>query len=65
MPYQNIDAAISATDFQAIKDAFATIKQKLPFLVILTVNERKATFKPTRTAFSSHNLCPAGSAYSF
>src|SRR5437588_2627963 len=45
MPYQNIDASISAADLQAIKDAFATIKQKLPFLVSLTVDERKATFK--------------------
>ncbi|PYS22434.1 MAG: hypothetical protein DMF72_13445 [Acidobacteria bacterium] len=65
MPYQNIDAAISAADFQAIKDAFATIKQKTSVPRHSTVNERKATFKPTRTAFSSHNLCPAGSAYSF
>lgn len=45
MPYQNIDAAVSATDLQAIKDAFAIIVNKLPFLVSLTGAERKATFK--------------------
>lgn len=45
MPYQNIDAAISDADLQAIKDAFALIVSKLPFLVSLTVEERRATFK--------------------
>src|SRR5437016_1512669 len=45
MTYQNIDATISAADGQAIKDAFAAIRAKLPFLVNLTVDERKSTFK--------------------
>jgi hypothetical protein len=45
MAYQNISATISSTDAQAIRDAFATILQKLPFLVTLTGSERKATFK--------------------
>ena len=45
MPYQNINATLSAADLQAIKDAFATILEKLPFLVNLTAEERKATFK--------------------
>lgn len=45
MPFQNIDAAVSAADLQAIKDAFATIKQKLPFLVNLTNDERKSIVK--------------------
>lgn len=45
MPYQNIDAAVSAADLQAIKDAFALIVSKLPFLVSLTVEERRAIFK--------------------
>jgi hypothetical protein len=45
MSIQNIDAAVSAADLQAIKDAFATIKEKLPFLTNLTVDERRATFK--------------------
>lgn len=45
MPYKNIDAAVSAADLQAIRDAFAVIVSKLPFLVSLTGAERKATFK--------------------
>jgi hypothetical protein len=45
MPYQNIDATVSAADLQAIRDAFALIASKLPFLVSLTVEERRATFK--------------------
>jgi hypothetical protein len=45
MPYQNIDAAVTAADLQAIRDAFALIASKLPFLVSLTGPERKATFK--------------------
>jgi hypothetical protein len=45
MPYQNIDATISASDLQAVKDAFAAVLQKLPFLVNLTVDERKTIFK--------------------
>ena len=28
MPYQNIDASVSAADLQTIKDAFATILTK-------------------------------------
>jgi hypothetical protein len=45
MPYQNIDAVVSAANLQAIKDAFAVILEKLPFLVSLTADERKSTFK--------------------
>lgn len=45
MPYQNIDVSLSVADLQAVKDAFATVRQKLPFLVNLTVDERRATFK--------------------
>ena len=61
MPYQNIDASISAVDLQAIKDAFATIKQKLPFLVSLTVDERKSTFKagPNSLSFVQNALTAA------
>lgn len=56
MPYQNIDAAVSAADLQAIKDAFALIVSKLPFLVSLTGAERKATFKagPDSLSFLSN-----------
>jgi hypothetical protein len=50
MPYQNIDAEISAADLKAIKDDFAAILDKLPFLVSLTGVERKATSRPVRTA---------------
>lgn len=45
MPYQNIDATISDGDLKDVKDAFAVIVSKLPFLVTLTVEERRATFK--------------------
>ena len=61
MPYQNIDTTLSATDLQAIKDAFATILQKLPFLINLTVDERKATFKagPNSLSFLQNALTAA------
>ena len=61
MPYQNIDASVSAADLQAVKDAFDTIKQKLPFLVNLTADERQATFKtgPDRVSFVQNSLTAA------
>jgi len=45
MPYQNIDVSLSNADVQAVKDAFALILQKLPFLINLTADERKTTLK--------------------
>lgn len=53
MPYQNIDASLSVADIQAVKDAFAAILTKLPFLVNLTADERKKVFKtgPDRLSF--------------
>lgn len=53
MPYQNIDASLSAADVQAVKDAFTAILNKLPFLVNLTLDERKAVFRtgPDRLSF--------------
>ena len=45
MPYQNIDATLSGADIQAVKDAFAAVLTKLPFLVNLTVDERKSIVK--------------------
>lgn len=53
MSYQNIDASVSAADLKTIKDAFAAILEKLPFLVTLTPEERKSTFKtgPDRLSF--------------
>ena len=61
MPFQNVDAILSAADRQAVKDAFTLIIQKLPFLVNLTVDERKATFKagPDSLSFITNALTAA------
>lgn len=61
MPYQNIDATLSAADLQAVRDAFAVILQKLPFLVNLTIDERKAIFKtgPDSLSFVQNALTAA------
>ena len=53
MPYQNIDATLSAADMQAVKDAFAAVLTKLPFLVNLTVDERKSIVNCSESAFSA------------
>lgn len=45
MPYQNINTSVPTADVQAIKDAFALILGKLPFLVNLTPAERQSIFK--------------------
>ena len=52
MPYQNISATVTDADVQAIKDAVATIQQKLPFLVSLTPDERKSIFKTGQNSLS-------------
>lgn len=57
MPYQNIDAAVPAADLQAIRDAIAGILEKLPFLVNLTPEERKSTFKTGPDRLSFVNNC--------
>ena len=61
MPYQNIDATVSTADLQAVKNAFALIGQKLPFLTSLTVDERRAIFKagPGSLAFVQNALTAA------
>jgi hypothetical protein len=61
MPFQNIDATLSAADLQAVKDAFTLITQKLPFLINLTVEERKTTFKagPDSLSFITNALTAA------
>jgi hypothetical protein len=61
MPYQNIDATLSAADLQAVKESFARILEKLPFLVNLTVEERRATFKagPNSLSFVTNALTAA------
>jgi hypothetical protein len=53
MSYQNIDASLSVANAQAVKDAFATILTKLPFLVNLTADERQSMVKtgPDRLSF--------------
>jgi hypothetical protein len=58
MPYGNIDAQVSPADVQAIKDAVATIRTKLPFLISLTVQDRKRTFKlgPDSLSFVQNSL---------
>jgi len=55
MPYQNISATISPTDLQAVNDAFATVLQKLPFLVSLTADERKSLVKTGQDSVSFVN----------
>lgn len=45
MGYQNINVSVPAADVQAVKDAIALILSKLPFLITLTVAERRSTFK--------------------
>jgi len=42
MPYKNIDASLATADEKAVKDAFATVLAKLPFLVNLTASERQS-----------------------
>nr|VFK63667.1 MAG: hypothetical protein BECKUNK1418G_GA0071005_103527 [Candidatus Kentron sp. UNK]VFK70889.1 MAG: hypothetical protein BECKUNK1418H_GA0071006_104127 [Candidatus Kentron sp. UNK] len=58
MPYQNIDASLSPEDIEAIKGAFALITEKMPFLVELTVKERRSTFKagPDSVSFIQNAL---------
>lgn len=63
MPYQNISANLSATDLRAIKAALTTIEDKLPFLVNLTVEERRRLYKmgDRSLAFVSNSLTAAQS----
>ncbi|MBI3416607.1 MAG: hypothetical protein HY043_15045 [Verrucomicrobia bacterium] len=41
MPYQNISAALSQEDKDAIRESLDTIRAKLSFLITLTTDERK------------------------
>ena len=61
MAYQNITASLSAEDIKEIKAAFATIQAKLPFLVTLSVEERRKLFKmgDKSLAFVSNSLTAA------
>lgn len=58
MPYQNISVTVPDADVLAVKAAIATIQQKLPFLVNLTTDERKAIFKtgPNSLSFVQNAL---------
>jgi len=54
MPYQNIDASLSPADAKAVKDDFDAVLKKLPFLINLTPQERKAApSRPDPTASPS------------
>jgi hypothetical protein len=61
MSYQNISAQLTDTDLQEIQAALATIETKLPFLVHLTVEERRKLFKMGNKslAFVSNSLTAA------
>ncbi|MBW4578074.1 MAG: hypothetical protein KME42_00680 [Tildeniella nuda ZEHNDER 1965/U140] len=70
MPYQDINTTLSDKDLQDIKQAIATIQQKMPFLVTLSAEERKRLYKmgDRRLAFvqnsfqaaqSNRNILPA------
>lgn len=63
MPYQNITASLSSADVQEIKAAMATIQAKLPFLVTLSVEERRKLFKmgDKSLAFVNNSLTSAQS----
>jgi len=58
MSYQNISATVADAYAQAVKDAVALIQQKLPFLINLTTDERKGTFKtgPNSLSFVQNAL---------
>jgi hypothetical protein len=70
MPYQDINVTLSDADFQEIRQAIATIQQKLPFLITLNTMERKRLFKmgdkrltfvqtSLNAAQSNRNILPA------
>jgi hypothetical protein len=45
MAYQNVNASISSQDMQEIKAALQTVQKKLPFLITLSLDERRKLFK--------------------
>ncbi|BAY75973.1 hypothetical protein NIES25_24220 [Nostoc linckia NIES-25] len=61
MAYQNITGSLSAADIQEIRAALATIQAKLPFLVTLSVEERRKLFKmgDKSLAFVNNSLTAA------
>jgi hypothetical protein len=63
MSYQNIDTAVPPQDIAAVKDSFATVLARLPFLVNLTGDERQALVKtgPDSVSFVLNALSAAQS----
>lgn len=63
MPYQNISAQLTETDVQEIRAALATIQTRMPFLINLTVEERRKLFKMGNKslAFVNNSLTTAQS----
>jgi hypothetical protein len=63
MPYQDINTTLSDADLQDIQQAIDTIQQKLPFLITLTLDERKRLYKmgDKRLAFVQNSLNAAQS----
>jgi hypothetical protein len=63
MPYQNISATLSQEDVEQIKTALATIQDKLPFRVNLSIEERRRLYKmgDKSLAFVSNSLTAAQS----
>jgi hypothetical protein len=63
MAYQNISAQISQADIQEIKAALNTIETKLPFLIHLSLDERRKIVKmgDKSLAFVSNSLAAAQS----
>ena len=61
MTYQNIDATLSDADVQAVKDRFTEILSQLPFLVNLTLLERRRIAKtgPDSLSFVQNALATA------
>jgi hypothetical protein len=45
MAYSNISATLPAADLTAIKTAITTINTKMPFLVNLSLDEKKGLYK--------------------
>ncbi|WNZ22023.1 hypothetical protein HJG54_03510 [Leptolyngbya sp. NK1-12] len=63
MPYSDINTTLTDAELQEIKQAIATIQQKLPFLITLSAEERKRLYKmgDKRLAFVQNSLSVAQS----
>jgi hypothetical protein len=63
MSYQNISAQLSPEDLQDIKAALTTIETKMPFLIHLSIDERRKLYKMGNKslAFVSNSLTAAQS----